>query len=103
MRARAVGIAEDEAESAGAGGGAEHLESVVGVLAEAVEEVLGVEGDVFVEGAEELDGVGDHRQVLFVARLQSDAHLIGAGLADERDRGGGGIDEALDVGVRCGR
>ena len=95
----AVGVAEDERLGAGAGGGGEALEGVVGVAGKAVEEVLGVEEDGLAEPAEVADGVGDHGEVFLVAGLEDALDLVLAGLAHEGDARGLGGDHALDVGV----
>ena len=94
-----VGVTEDEGLGAGAGGGGEALEGVVGVAGEAVEEVLGIEEDGLAEVAEVTDGVGDHGEVFLVAGLEDALDLVLAGLADEGHAGGLGGDHALDVGV----
>ena len=67
-QARAVGVAERQVLGPGLGGRAQALERVAGVVAPAVEEVLGVVDHPLARGAQEGDRLGDHRQVLLAAR-----------------------------------
>jgi hypothetical protein len=60
-QAAAVGVAEGDVLGPGLGRRPHTLERVCGVVAVAVEEVLGVEDRPLAPGAEEGDRVGDHR------------------------------------------
>ena len=76
-QAAAVGVAEGDVLGAGVGRGAHALERVAGVVAVAVEEVLGVEDDALALLAAEGDRVGDHRQVLLRGRPGSPSRGAG--------------------------
>ena len=67
-QAAAVGVAEGDVLGPGLGRGPDAFERVAGVVAVAVEEVLGVEDRPLALLAAEGDRVGDHRQVLLGAR-----------------------------------
>ena len=67
-QAAAVGVAEGDVLGAAVDRRPQALERVAGVVAVAVEEVLGVVDDPLALLAAEADRVGDHRQVLLAAR-----------------------------------
>ncbi len=60
-----VGVTEHHSLGSGAGGGLDHGEGVVGVVAEAVEEVLCIEEDPLAPVSEELNRLSDHVEPLF--------------------------------------
>jgi hypothetical protein len=82
-----VGVAQHDALGAGRGGRAQALDRVVAVLAQAVEEVLGVEDHALALPDEEGDGLRDHRQVLRARDAHDLLDMTDRGLADDRADG----------------
>src|SRR2546426_1041375 len=75
---------------------------VVGVGAEAVEEVLGVEDDLVHLGPEERDRVADHGEILGECRAEGLGHVEVPRLADDRRHRRAGVEQRAHVGVRVG-
>src|SRR6266478_4777085 len=75
---------------------------VVGVGAEAVEEVLGVEDDLVHPGPEERDRVADHGEILGKRRAEGLGHVEVPRLADDRRHRRAGVEHRAHVGVRVG-
>ena len=91
-QARAVGVAERHVLRAGVGGRLQALQRVAGVVAVAVEEVLGVVDHTLARFGQVGDRVADHRQVLLAAHLGDLLEVEAPGLADQghdrREAGG---------------
>ena len=98
----AVGVAEDQVFGAGAVRRAQHLQRVVGVLGETVEEVLGVEVNLAPERRHVLERLADHREVLLERRVQDRVDLGGDALADEGHNGRVRLAQRDDVEVGRG-
>ena len=80
----AVGVAQRHDLGPRRERGPDRLDRVGRVVAEAVEEVLGVEHDAAALADEELDGVRDHREVLRTRRAQGALDVADVALGDQR-------------------
>ncbi len=92
-QAAAVGIAEGDVLRSRVGGGTDAFERIGGVVAVAVEEVLGVEDRALALFLAEGDRVGDHRQVLLVGDPGHLFQVQAPALADQTDDRGEGTDQ----------
>jgi hypothetical protein len=85
---RAVRVAQAHSVGAGVRRRAQALERIGRVVAEPVEEVLGVVDDALAGGSEERDRLGDHREVLIAVDAHDLLEVQRPRLADDRaDRG----------------
>jgi hypothetical protein len=100
---RAVGVAEHHRLGAGAGGRAQAGQRVAAVVAEAVEEVLGVVDHALALGDEERDRLGDHRQVLVARDAHDLLEVQPPRLADDRADGREGLGQRAQRRVLLGR
>jgi hypothetical protein len=82
-QARAVGVAECDVLGSGVRGGLQALERVAGVVAVAVEEVLGVVDHPLARLRQVGDRILDHRQVLLAAHLGDLLQVEPPGLPDQ--------------------
>src|SRR5712692_7278441 len=98
----AVGVAENEPVCPSRFRGHQRGHRVVGVGAEAVEEVLGVEDDLVHPGPEERDRVADHGEILGKRRAEGLGHVEVPRLADDRRHRRAGVEHRAHVGVRVG-
>ena len=89
----AVGVAQHDRRRAGHGRGLEHPQAELGIVAVAVEEVLGVEEHPLAMGCEELDGVDHHGHALVEGGLQRLGDVVVPALADDAHRRGSGPDQ----------
>ena len=101
-QAAAVGVAESDVLGPSLGGGPHAFERVGGVVAVAVEEVLGVEDRPLALRAQEGDRVGDHRQVLLGRDLDHLVDVQAPALADQTDDGREALDQDAQGGVVLG-
>ena len=81
----AVGVAQGDDVGTRLCGHPQHLERVRRIGRVAVEEVLGVEEDSSSLGAQVLDGVADHREVLVEGGPQRPLDVAGVGLRHQGD------------------
>lgn len=95
----AVGIAEDEGVCAGVIGGLEGLDCVIGVFAEAIEEVFSVVEDGAAVLFEVSDGFVDHGEVFLGGDAENLCDVEEPGFADDGDDGGFSFEEHGDLGV----
>ena len=98
----AVGLAETHDVRAGLRRDAATLERELRVVAEAVEEVLGVEDDRVDVPLQEGDAVVDHLEVLRLRDAQIVAHVQLPGLAEDGHHRRLGLQELANVGVVAG-
>src|SRR5699024_1213636 len=88
-----VGIAQGDDVGSGLHRGGHRAQGVVGVVAVAVEDVLGVQDHAAALVTQVADGVGDHRQVLLPAGAQGAFHVPDVTLGHECDDRGLGVDQ----------
>ena len=80
----------------------QHSSANSAIVAEAVEEVLGVEDHRVDVALEEADAVVDHLEVLRLRDAQVVAHVQLPGLAEDGDHRRLGVQQLADVGVVAG-
>src|SRR5215210_4185342 len=83
----AVRVTEDQRRRACFGGGTEHRERVCGIVAEAVEVVLGVEDHLFAGAGQVGDGVAHGLEILFGRAPQDLLHMQLPALGDDAGYG----------------
>jgi hypothetical protein len=95
----AIGVAQHDDVSAGAGGGIEHPQRRVGVVPVAVEEVLAVQEHPAPVGDQQCDGVLHHGHVLFHRGPQRSLDVPAVGLGDQRHDGCLRVEQGTDLRV----
>ena len=85
-----VGVAQHHGGRAGHGRGLQHPQAELGVAAETVEEVLGVEQHPLARRDQELDRVGHHGHALVQSGPQRLGDVVVPALADNAHRRGAG-------------
>ena len=95
----AVRVAEDDDLRTGLGRGADDLQRVVAVVEVAVEEVLAVDEHALTLGAQVLDGVAHHREVLLQRRAQRELDVLVVALRHQRHDRGAGLTQRGDESV----